>query len=184
MVAGPPMTAIEAYDAIIGVAIASARNVLPRHLAGEHTLHTDPDFLQSIRLRAWRAALHAVKQGKTDDLVPYGCVIGRNAGHDYLASLRPLGYRDTTNRAPRTISGGGLGNLTVLTPPDPDPFEVDDLVTRLERADLTTAELVSVLLGFARDWTRREIANLFGVTPASSQWTRVSALAKVRKAIA
>ncbi len=58
------------------------------------------------------------------------------------------------------------------------------MLTRLERADLTTAELVSVLLGYAQGWTQPEIAGLFGFSLPAVKRLRASALDKARKAVA
>jgi DNA-directed RNA polymerase specialized sigma24 family protein len=178
------MTALEIFQAIVPVAIAAARNVLPKHLAGTSSLHTDPDFLQSVRLRAWRAALHALKRGRTDDLVPFACVIGHNAGHDYLASLKPLGFRDSRKRRPSVITGGGMDNLVLVAPPDPDPFAADDLMASIQGIDLTPLQAEVIQCTFAFDLSHREIANRLGISVARSKHARRDAVLRIRGAIA
>ncbi len=175
------MTTAEAYESVAPIAIASARRVAPRRL------RTDPDFLQDIRMRVWRAVLHAARRNRLDNLKPMGVVVGRNAATDHLISLRPLGFRDSIvhrERTPRITPHGDIGEFPIAARPEPDPFADEALLAIVDRADLDTAERVSVVLGFVNDRTHHEIAQMLRVSQPAAKRTRARALAKLKRVVA
>ncbi len=106
-----------AYESVVSIAIASARQVAPRRL------RTDPDFLQDVRMRLWRAVLHASRRNRLNNLKPMACVVGRNAAMDHLIRLRPLGFRESVvhaAKAPEITPHGDIDEFTVEGP-DPSP---------------------------------------------------------------
>jgi RNA polymerase sigma factor (sigma-70 family) len=174
------MTTIEAYDVLAPIAIVAAQRLAPRWL------RTDPDFLQDVRLRVWRAARFRDRR-YTEHPAPFATVIGRNAARDHLARRRPLGYRDSIvhrERTPRIASHGDLEPFAIQASPEPDPFASEELLAIVGRADLTRNERASVLHGFLDDMTHHEIGKRLAVTKDRSKRIRVNALAKIKRAIA
>jgi DNA-directed RNA polymerase specialized sigma24 family protein len=175
------MTTAEAYDVLAPVAIAAARKAVSRHL------RTDPDFLQDVRLRAWKAACHAARRGRLLDLVPFACAVGRNAAIDHVLRLRPLGFREAIVNAgdrPEITAHGDIDEFPIVARPEPDPFAPDDLLAIADRADLEPVERVSVVLGFAYDRTHHEIARALRISQPAAKRIRVRALGKIRKVVA
>jgi DNA-directed RNA polymerase specialized sigma24 family protein len=172
------MTVAESYEAMIGVAEASACLAVPPWMRGNE------DLLQDVRMATWRAARSLGRGPKRDDVKAYAHVVGRHAAISHMKGRRLLGYRGKVARqgvVPKVEPWG----LLVLDVPAPTPVQAhDDFADTIQPAGLSPGQAKALTLAFVDGLGNAEIAFRMGESVANVKNLRYRAIQALRRTIA